>query len=348
MRILFTLAALLLIPQISAADNVLRPLSGENHLKTIRQLTSEGNNAEAYFSLDGKELIFQSTRPPFECDQIFIMNSDGSGTPKLVSTGKGRTTCSYLYPSGEDIIYSSTHEGSPLCPPVPSHEHGYVWPLYRDYKIYRAKRDGSDLKVLFDSPGYDAEATISMDGSKVVLTSTRDGDIDLYTMNADGSNVTRVTDEIGYDGGAFFSYDGTKIVYRAYHPTKQEEIIEYQSLLRQNLVKPSVMELFVMDADGSNKKQLTSNGAANFAPFFHPSGKKIIFASNMHDPKGRNFDLFLINIDGTGLEQITYNDTFDAFPMFNADGTKLVWGSNRNATKPHETNIFIAEWSDTP
>ena len=344
MRNLFIIVLVLFLPQVSSADGFLKPLAGEKHFRNVKQLTFVGDNAEAYFSGDGKELIFQSTRLPFQCDQIFTMNADGSGEPRLVSTGKGRTTCSYFYPAGNKILFSSTHEASADCPPRPSFEQGYVWPLYAGYKIYVANRDGSDLKTLFDSPGYDAEATISLDGSKIVFTSTRDGDIDLYTMNADGSNVTRVTSEIGYDGGAFFSYDGTKIVYRAYHPTKTEELADYQSLLRQNLVRPSVMELFVMDADGNNKKQITNNDAANFAPFFHPSGKKIIFASNMHDPQGRDFDLFLINTDGTGLERVTYNDTFDAFPMFNADGTKLVWGSNRNSSEHGQTNVFIAEW----
>ncbi len=318
----------------------------EKHFARIRQITFEGaNSAEAYFNADATKLIFQSTRGKFKCDQIFTMNIDGSDL-RLVSTGKGRTTCAYFFPDGKRILFSSTHLASDDCPPLPDYSKGYVWAVYQDYDIFTANVDGSNLQRLTDTEGYDAEATISTDGKKIVFTSMRDGDLDIYSMDADGSNVRRLTNELGYDGGAFYSLDGTKIVYRAYHPKKPEEIADYKELLKEGLIRPSNLELFVMDADGSNKRQITHNGAANFAPFFHPSGKKIIFASNMHDPRGRNFDLYLINIDGTGLERVTYSPEFDGFPMFSRDGKLLVWCSNRNAQQPHQTNVFIADWVD--
>src|SRR5215470_1645760 len=316
----------------------------EKHLRNIHQLTFGGQNAEAYFSADGNKLIFQSTREPVKCDQIFIMNTDGSDQ-HMVSPGKGRTTCSFFYPDGKKILYASTHLGSPECPPRPDYSKGYVWAVYPSYDIFTANPDGSDVKQLTNAPGYDAEATISTDGKKVVFTSLRNGDLDIYTMNANGSNVKQLTHELGYDGGPFFSPDGKKIVYRSEHPTTPEEIADYKALYAQGLIRPGNLEIWVMDADGSHKRQVTHNGAANFAPFFHPDGKRIIFASNMADPKsGRAFDLYIINEDGTGLERVTYFPDFDAFPMFSSDGKRLVWASNRNGKEPHETNIFIADW----
>jgi Tol biopolymer transport system component len=267
--------------------------------------------------------------------------------PKLVSTGKGRTTCGYFFPSGNRILFSSTHETSAECPPRPDYSHGYVWPIYSSYEIYTAKPDGSDLRRLTNSPGYDAESTISRDGKKIVFTSMRHGDLDVYTMNADGSNVRQLTHEMGYDGGAFFSDDGKKIVYRSQQPKTPREIADYKDLLSRGLIRPGNLEIWVMDADGTNKRQITHNGAANFAPYFFPGGKRIIFASNLEnqkDPSG--FDLYAINADGSGLERITYHPDFDAFPMFSSDGKRLVWASNRNGKAPHETNIFIADWVD--
>jgi Tol biopolymer transport system component len=220
-----------------------------------------------------------------------------------------------------------------------------VWPIYDTYEIYTAKRDGNDLRRLTNSPGYDAETTISRDGKSLVFTSMRNGDLDVYTMNADGTNVRQLTHELGYDGGPFFSYDGKKIVYRAQHPKTPEEVADYKALLARGLIRPGNLEIWVMDADGGHKHQVTHNGAANFAPYWHPDGKRIIFASNVADPKnGRDFDLYIINEDGTGLDRITYYPDFDAFPMFTSDGKRLVWASNRNGTVPHETNIFVADW----
>jgi TolB protein len=317
----------------------------EPRLANVRQLTREGENAEAYFSSDGKKLIFQHTHAPeTPCDQIFEMKIDGSGVRRL-SNGAGRTTCSYFFPAGDRILYSSTHHTGAACPPAPDMSQGYVWALY-DYDIYTAKSDGADIKTLFKTPGYDAEATISRDGKKIVFTSTRDGDLDLYVMDANGSNVKRLTTEIGYDGGAFFSADGSKIVYRAYHPTEPAAIQDFQRLLKANLVRPTQLDIYVMDADGNNKRQITNNRAANFAPFFHPNGRQIIFSSNVTNPRGRNFDLYLVNIDGTGLERVTTHEEFDGFPMFSPDGKTLVFASNRGAAQQGDTNIFLADWVD--
>lgn len=319
----------------------------EPHLANLRMLTHGGQNAEAYWSADGRKLIFQATWPNIsQCDQIYIMDVAGRN-PHRVSDGKGRTTCGYFFPDGKRVLYSSTEAASPDCPPPPDYSQGYVWALY-DYDIYTANPDGSDRRVLFRSPAYDAEATISTDGTKIVFTSLRGGDLDIYTMNADGSGVRQLTHELGYDGGPFFSPDGTKIIYRAYHPDTPESVADYQRLLRQGVVRPTTMELWVMDADGSNKRQITHNGAANFAPFFHPDGKRVLFASNMDDPSGRDFDIYMIGLDGSGLERITKSPEFDGFPMFSPDGRRLVFASNRGGSRPHETNIFIADWIEHP
>ncbi len=351
MRQLTSLCAALLLFACQAEQQAPQTASpivfpNETHFANVQQLTREGeNSAEAYFSFDDHRIIFQSTRAPFACDQIFTMTTEGANV-QLVSTGKGKTTCAYFFANGERILYASTHAGGDSCPPPPSYDRGYVWALYPSYDIYTAKADGSDLQPLTNTPGYDAEATISPDGKRVVFTSMRDGDLDLYTMDIDGANVQRLTNTVGYDGGAFFSPDGKQLVYRAYHPQTAEEITDYQALIKENLIRPSKVELFVMNDDGSNQRQITDNGAANFAPFFHPSGEKIIFCSNVNDssPQRRNFDLFLINPDGSGLEQVTHYEAFDGFPMFSKDGKKLIFCSNRNGAKPRQTNVFLADW----
>lgn len=343
MRWLLVFVVLLASLSTSGADDLIRP--GEKHFKGIRQLTFGGQNAEAYFSGDDSLLIFQSTRDSLQCDQIFTMDIYGRGLT-MVSTGKGRTTCSFFNPRGGNIIYSSTHLAGPDCPPRPSMAKGYVWGIFPEYDIFTASSDGSNLEILESSSGYDAEAVYSPDGSMIAFTSTRDGDLEIYVMDADGSDIRRVTNYVGYDGGAFFSPDGKKLVFRAQIFLNDDERQEYEELLAENMVKPSKMELFTINIDGTERKQITSNGAANFAPYYHPSGEKIIFCSDVDSPEDFNFELYMVDIDGGNLERITYSDEFDGFPMFSYDGSKLVFASNRNNSRPRETNIFIADWID--
>jgi Tol biopolymer transport system component len=327
----------------SPAAVVIDPDPGERHLRNIRQLTFGGNNAEAYFSPSGDRLIFQrQENTESGCDQQYVMSLDGSGL-RRVSNGLGRTTCGYFYDRGRRILYSSTFEHSPECPPPPDRSQGYVWPLGH-FEIYSARADGSDLRRLTTNDAYDAEATVSPDGKRVVFTSTRDGDIELYTMTVDGADVRRVTRRVGYDGGAFFSPDGSKLVWRSMYPETAADTADYHQLLEQRLVRPSRLELWVANADGSGARQVTRLSAASFAPYFHPDGKRIVFASNQPDPRSRNFDLYLVHLDGTGLERVTTSAEFDAFPMFSPDGKRLVFASNRHAGQPGETNIFIADW----
>jgi len=314
----------------------------EVHLSNVRQLTDGGENAEAYFSFDGADLIFQSTRESGQCDQIYAMKTDGSGL-RRVSNGEGRTTCSFFYPDKRRVLYASTHLGGKACPPKPDFSRGYVWPVYDSYDIFSANADGSDRKRLTTTPGYDAEATINRDG-RIVFTSVRDGDMEIYAMNGDGSDIRRLTHRPGPDGGPFFSADGKRIVFRGRPLTPGPELTDYMSLLRDGLWRPTSLEIFVMNADGSNLHQVTSLGGANFAPFFTPDGTRIIFASNHHNPRGRDFELYLINTDGSALERVTVNPTFDGFPMFSPDGKHLVFASNRQAKVEGSTNVFMADW----
>jgi Tol biopolymer transport system component len=344
-RLALAAAALLAAAACYRAPRVptVAPAPGERHLANVRQLTRGGENAEAYFSPDGRQLIFQSTRDGRRCDQQYVMRVDGSDV-RRVSTGSGKTTCGYFFDGDRKILFASTHAADTACPPRPDPSKGYVWRL-DPFDIYTANADGSDLRRLTHYGVYTAEGTLSPDGRTIVFTSLKDGDLDIYTMRVDGSDVRRLTATPGYDGGAFFSPDGTKIVYRAWHPT-DSALVQYRELLAQRLVRPNRMEIWVMNADGSDQRQITSLGGANFAPFFAPDGRRIIFSSNYKTPRSRNFDLYLINLDGTGLEQVTTDPEFDGFPMFSPDGTKLVWASNRHGTTPGETNIFIADWKD--
>jgi Tol biopolymer transport system component len=328
-------------------------IAQEGHLKNLKQLTFGGDNAEAYFSFDGRHLAFQSNNKAWglECDQIFSMNiqkatGDSSYRPALISTGKGRTTCSYFMPDDKHILYASTHEGGEICPETPVVPGKYLWSIHNTYDIYVANLNGKIVKQLTNAPGYDAEATVSPKGDLIVFTSDRSGDLELWTMNIDGSNQKQITFGLGYDGGAFFSADGKQLVFRASRPQSEEEVKEYKELLAQGLVAPSNMEIYVCDIDGKNLRQVTRLGKANWAPYFHPSGQKIIFSSNHHSDRGYDFQLYMINVDGTGIKQITTESIFNAFPMFSPDGKKLVFSSNRNNGGTRDTNLFIADWSE--
>ena len=313
------------------------------HLSNIRQLTDGGQNAEAYWSPDGKRLIFQSTRPGWDCDQIYIMNADGSGQ-RRVSTGKGRTTCGYFLKDGKHIVYASTHEAGEACPPPPDRSKGYVWGVFPGYDLFLATDEGKILKKLTSAHGYDAEATVNWRTGRIVYTSLASGDLDLWSMKPDGSGRKRLTAKAGYDGGAVFSRDGKKLVWRANYPSAPEAMDRYKKLLGENLTAPMKMEIVVSGPRGENPKVLTEFGCAAFAPTFTPDGKKILFASNKHNCDGRRFELFLINVDGAGLEQVTEFGGFTSFPEFSPDGRQLVFCSDWKAKQRYEFNIFVADW----
>ncbi len=325
----------------------------EKHFANVQQLTFGGDNAEAYFSFDGQWLIFQKTssKEGIPCDQMFIgkvpVKEGEKFEPRLVSTGKGRSTCGAFTKDGKHVIYASTHLGADTCPPVPDRKkygNKYIWPLYESFDIFLADLDGKIIKQLTNGKGYDAEATISPDGKKMIYTSTKDGDIDLYIMDLKSGKEKRITTALGYDGGAWFSPDGKKIIWRASRPKTDAEIKEYKDLLAENLVAPTNMEVYIANADGSNVQQVTALGNANWAPAYLPDSKKIIFASNHQSKRGFPFNLFLVNEDGSGLEKISAEKSFDAFPMFSPDGKKIVFCSNRNNGGTRDTNIFIADW----
>lgn len=340
-------------PPKVAGDSIL--YAREKHFRNIRQLTFGADNAEAYWSFDGKYISFQSNNKDWglSCDQIFYMPVDGTDLssgqkPSMISTGMGRTTCSFFMPDGQSVLYASTHLGGKECPKDVERTPGgkYLWPVYESYDIFVADLNGKITSQLTGSPGYDAEATISPKKDKIVFTSMRNGDLDLYIMDIHGKHVKQITHEIGYDGGAFFSPDGKKIVFRASRFKTDEEKKEYLDYLKQGLVAPTAMEIFTCNVDGSGMKQITHLGKANWAPFYHPSGKKIIFSSNHKGKRGFEFNLFMVNEDGSGLEQITYDKVFDSFPMFSPDGKRIIFSSNRNNGGTRNTNLFVADWVD--
>lgn len=338
--------------QHNAGDTLHYP--EETHFKNIRQLTFGGDNAEAYWSYDGKYIVFQRTAPKdgIPCDQIYmgkVPQKPGEKFEyKLVSTGRGRTTCAFFTKDNKHIIYASTHLSSKDCPPIPDRSkygNRYIWPVYDSYDIFMADLNGKIVKQLTKSPGYDAEATLSPDGKKMIFTSTRDGDLDLYIMDLKTEKVKRITTELGYDGGAWFSPDGKKILWRASRPKTAEEIKEYKELLAEGLVAPTKMEIFIANADGSNAKQITNLGQANWAPNFMPDGR-VIFCSNHEYKRGFPFNMFTMNADGTNIAKVSRDKGFDAFPMFSPNGKKILFSSNRNNGGTRDTNIFMADWVD--
>lgn len=349
MNKIFAIMAITLLGLSAQAQSKDSTKSKEPHLANIRQLTFGGDNAEAYFSFNGKFLAFQTNNPAWglKCDQIYSVNATGKkSTFRRISTGKGRTTCAYFMPGDKSILYASTHHYMDTCPPpVPYNPKGkYLWPIYPEFDIFVSNTKGKLIKQLTNTPGYDAEATVSPKGDKIVFTSTRSGDLELWIMNIDGSGLKQITHGLGYDGGAFFSPDGSKLVFRSSRPKTVEEINEYKDLLKQGLVAPTNMEIYVCDTSGANLKQITSLGKANWAPFFHPSGNKIIFSSNHESERGYAFQLYMIDLDGRNLTKITNESNFNAFPMFSPDGKKLVFSSNRNNGGTRDTNLFIADW----
>jgi len=317
-------------------------LPQEVHLKNLQQLSFSGENAEAYFSFDGKRLSFQSKRDGAACDRIYSMNIDGSDVQQI-SSGQGVTTCSYYTPDGKSVIYASTHLAGPDCPPKADMSLGYVWDVYASFDIFKKDLATGTITRLTDAPGYDAEATISPDGKTIVFTSARDGDLELYAMDLDGKNQRRLTHTPGYDGGAFFSHDSKKLVWRASRP-QGDALVEFQTLLKDAKVRPTQLEIYVGNADGSNAQQLTNNGAANFAPYFLPDDSGVVFVSNVNDPRKRNFDIYSVKLDGSAMTQLTFSPVFDGFPMFSRDGKKLVFASNRGGKVRGDTNVFIADW----
>ena len=319
------------------------PEPREKRLRNLRQVTFEGENAEAYWSNDGTRLVLQHRGKDVPADQIYTVRADGTDL-RLLSTGWGKTTCAYFLPGDKSILYASTHGTSLEPPPPPDMRSGYVWALYAGFDIWAVDLDGTNLRRLTDAPGYDAEGTVSPDGKRIVFTSVRDGELELYTMALDGGDLRRVTNQAGYDGGAFFSPDSKRLCFRANQPKGEEETAKYLALLKDGLIRPRQLELQVCDADGGNRVTVTSNGAANFAPYFHPDGKRLVFSSNMDDPKGREFDIYMVSLDGTGLERITFTPEFDGFPMFSPDGKTLVFCSNRHGAERGSTNVFLADW----
>jgi TolB protein len=342
-------------PFTIGAGKPVTAIEGEKHLANVRQLTFDGENAEAYWSHDGTKLVFQRRTAEMPADQIYVLDL-ASGEQKLVSTGKGKTTCSYFLQGDKRIVYGSTHHHGDAPPVVKLTGHGYQWVVNQEFDLFTANPDGSDPKQLTDAKGYDAEATVCRVTGAIVFTSTRDGDLEVYTMEADGKNVRRITNRPGYDGGAFFSHDGKKLVLRSAFPKDDKQAKQDAELLGQQIVRPSHMEITVCDRDGGNFRQVTKNGAANFAPFWTPNDKRILFASNWQGVEqaaktgdrsaARLFKLYLVDEDGKNLEQVTNSSEFDSFPMFSPDGRHLVWASNRYNQKPGETNLFVAEWID--
>jgi TolB protein len=308
------------------------------HLKDIRQVTSGLARAgEGYFSPDGQSIIFQAVpnappsifhrpKPDEDGYQIFLGPLKDDAPATMVSTGKGRCTCSYFHPNGRSILFASTHlnpstETEPPKGPAYSRTARYRWEFPDAMDIFAADRDGKNLVRLTDTPGYDAEGSYSPDGSKIVFTSFRDGDGEIYIMDADGRNPRRITKAKGYDGGPFFSPDGKRIIYRS--DRKGNDLLQ----------------VYVNNVEGTAERALTSNEFVNWGPYWHPDNRHIIYATSRHGHA--NYELYLMDVDNGSEERITYHEGFDGLPVFSPDGKRLMWTSS-GRTADRKSQLFIA------
>jgi len=316
-------------------------------IENVKQLSFQGDNGEAYFNSDDSKVIFQSKRNNNNCDKLYIVDINGNNLTEFVAND-GAFTCAYFSLDDRYIFFSSTMHLGSECPEIykDPNPRKYIWPL-RDYEIFRY--DNGAVKQLTNYSGYNAETTTHPFEEKVIFTSLRDGDINLFEMDYNGENVKQITSEYGYDGGAFYSPNGENIVWRAWYPTSDEEISMWKNNLAKKFIESVPLDIYVAKNDGSEKQRLTSNGATNWAPSWHPDGKHIVFSSNMDDWRedynayGSNFELYMINIATKTLTRLTNNDTFDSFSVFSKNGKKIVFSSNRDAENPRNTNIFIAD-----
>jgi hypothetical protein len=332
---------------LEPADDLIRP--DEKHFARLWRVTRDVENAaEGYWSFGGDRLVYQATPRDAACDRIYL-TPRGSGAPELVSSGRGVTTCAYFLPGDASILYASTHAFQHDCPERADMSQGYVWQLHPEYDVYLRDLASGRERALTSTFGYDAEATVSPRGDRIVFTSSRSGDLELWTANLDGTDLVQVTNTPGYDGGAFFSNDGGWLIFRSTVFTEgqeEQEIADYRRLLGEWKVRPTRMEIMKIRPDGSGRARVTDLGKANFAPSWFPGDRRILFASNHADPsrQARNFDVYAIDVDGQNLERITSYESFDGFPMFAPGGRWLAFASNRGGSDPRETNLYVAEW----
>lgn len=277
---------------------------------------------EAYFSPDGKTILFQAVPTGEKEYQIYSMNLE-EGTPRMVSTGKGACTCAYFRPDGQRIIFASSHAGPESVKEEPA-DGRYKWDLTPYMNIYDANPDGSDLQALTSGPAYHAECAYAPSGDNIVYASNEDGAMNLYTMDADGSNVRQITHtDYCYNGGPFFSPDGGQIIFRA------------------DRDRPDYLQIYVINSDGTIERQLTTNEAVNWAPYWHPEGKVIAYATSLHGH--RQYEIYLMNVETQAQYRLTYNPTFDGLAVFSNDGKQLMWTSKRSSD--NTCQIFIADFT---
>ena len=337
-------------PDARRVDHLIEP--DETRFLELYQLTFGGENAEAYWSFAGDRLVLQRRHPVegVDCDRIYVLD-DGELTQ--VSSGRGVTTCAYFLPGDREVLFASTHGEHASCPAPPDRSKGYVWKLHPEYEVYVVDLESGTERQLTDAPGYDAEGTVSPLGDRIVFTSVRSGDPELWTCDLAGGALHQVTDSPGYDGGAFFSHGGDRLIWRATAFTPGAEADEqaaFAQLLEEHLVRPSAMELVTSLVDGTLRRTLTSLGGANWAPYFTPDDRHVLFSSNHHvGPRSRNFDLFLVPSEGgphgaESAERVTTYEGFDSFPMFHPRGEWLAFSSNRGGSVEGETNVFLARW----